>query len=78
MRTFLQLRGIIAREHSPRRVFAFQAIVALLITAPIALAGNRIIVDDLGFKIEVKDNIRRVVSLVPTNSEMIVCWIASV
>ena len=40
--------------------------------APIALASNRMIVDDLGFKIEVnKDSIRRVVSLVPTNSEMV-------
>jgi ABC-type Fe3+-hydroxamate transport system substrate-binding protein len=36
-----------------------------------ALAGNRVIVDDLGFKIQVKDNIRRVISLVPTNSEMV-------
>ena len=45
--------------------------MVLLITSPIALAGNRIIVDDLGFKIQVKDNIRRVVSLVPTNSEMV-------
>jgi ABC-type Fe3+-hydroxamate transport system substrate-binding protein len=71
MRTFLQLRGIIAREHSTRRVFALHAVVALLISAPIALADNRIIVDDLGFKIELKDSIRRVVSLVPTNSEMV-------
>jgi iron complex transport system substrate-binding protein len=34
-------------------------------------AGDRTIVDDLGFKITVKNNIRRVVSLVPTNSEMV-------
>ena len=71
MRTLLQLGGIIAREHSARRLFALQAVVVLLTTTPVALAGNRIIVDDLGFKIEVKDNIRRVVSLVPTNSEMV-------
>jgi iron complex transport system substrate-binding protein len=31
----------------------------------------RTIVDDLGFKVAVKDDIRRVVSLVPTNSEMV-------
>jgi ABC-type Fe3+-hydroxamate transport system substrate-binding protein len=71
MRKFLQLRGIFAREHSARRLLALQAVVALLITAPIALAGNRIIVDDLGFKLQVKHDIRRVVSLVPTNSEMV-------
>ena len=62
---------MIAREHGTRRLFALQAVMALLITAPTALAGNRTVVDDLGFKIEVKDNIRRVVSLVPTNSEMV-------
>ena len=48
-----------------------QFILALFIAAPSALAGNRVIVDDLGFKIQVKDNIRRVVSLVPSNSEMV-------
>ena len=36
-----------------------------------ALATERIIIDDLGFKIAVKSDIRRVVSLVPTNSEMV-------
>jgi cobalamin transport system substrate-binding protein len=71
MRTFLQLRGMITTERSARRVCALHALVALLIAAPIALAGNRIIIDDLGFKIQVKDNIHRVVSLVPTNSEMV-------
>ena len=71
MRTFLQLRDRIAKQHSMRRVFALQAVTALLITAPIALAGNRIIVDDLGFKIQVKESIHRIVSLVPTNSEMV-------
>jgi len=71
MRTFLQLRDLIATQHSIRRVFALQAVVALLISAPIALAGNRIIVDDLGFKVEVNQNIQRIVSLVPTNSEMV-------
>jgi len=71
MRTFLQLRDLFATQHNVRRVFSLQAVMVLLITSPIALAGNRIIVDDLGFKIQVKDNIRRVVSLVPTNSEMV-------
>ena len=70
MRTFLPLRGTGASEHIVR-LFAFHAVAALLIAAPMALAGNRIIVDDLGFKIEIKDDIRRVVSLVPTNSEMV-------
>jgi iron complex transport system substrate-binding protein len=34
-------------------------------------ARSRTVVDDLGFKVVVKDDIRRVVSLVPTNSEMV-------
>jgi ABC-type Fe3+-hydroxamate transport system substrate-binding protein len=36
-----------------------------------ALPGERTVVDDLGFKVEVKGDVRRVVSLVPTNSEMV-------
>ncbi len=34
MRAFLPLRGTIAKEHSARRLFAFHAVVALLIAAP--------------------------------------------
>lgn len=65
------MRGTVAAEHSAWRLIALHTFVALLITASLALAGNRIIVDDLGFKIRVKDNISRIVSLVPTNSEMV-------
>jgi ABC-type Fe3+-hydroxamate transport system substrate-binding protein len=36
-----------------------------------AWADERIVSDDLGFNIKVKESIRRVVSLVPTNSEMV-------
>jgi ABC-type Fe3+-hydroxamate transport system substrate-binding protein len=36
-----------------------------------ALPGERTVVDDLGFKVAVKGDVRRVVSLVPTNSEMV-------
>lgn len=71
MKTFPQLRGLIATERSARRIGLLHAVIALMIAAPVALAGNRIIVDDLGFKIQVNDNIRRAVSLVPTNSEMV-------
>jgi ABC-type Fe3+-hydroxamate transport system substrate-binding protein len=71
MRKFLSLRGRVGQPHILRWVLALHAVVALLIAAPSALAGNRIIVDDLGFKVQVKANIRRVVSLVPTNSEMV-------
>ncbi len=35
------------------------------------MAGQRSIVDDLGFTVSVKRDIHRVVSLVPTNSEMV-------
>ena len=71
MRTLLRLRGKIATERSARRHYVLQAVVAILIAAPVALAGNRVVVDDLGFKIQVNDNIKRVISLVPTNSEMV-------
>jgi len=36
-----------------------------------ARAGERVVIDDLGFTIKVRADIRRVVSLVPTNSEMV-------
>jgi ABC-type Fe3+-hydroxamate transport system substrate-binding protein len=71
MKIFRQLRGLIATDRGVRRAGVLHAAMALLLAAPVTLAGNRIIVDDLGFKIDVKDNTRRVVSLVPTNSEMV-------
>lgn len=47
------------------------ALAALLTLAASGSAQDRTIVDDLGFTIVVKRNIGRVVSLVPTNSEMV-------
>ena len=35
------------------------------------MAQTRTIIDDLGFHVGIRPNIRRVVSLVPTNSEMV-------
>jgi iron complex transport system substrate-binding protein len=49
--------------------------VALFLTGSLALAADRIVIDDLGFKVAVKQNVQRIVSLVPTNSEM-VCLLA--
>lgn len=51
-------------------IFTF-ALAAVLTSASAASPANRTIVDDLGFKVAVKSAIRRVVSLVPTNSEMV-------
>lgn len=48
-------------------IFAVAIVLRVFPTA----AAERMVVDDLGFKVEVKQNIRRVVSLVPTNSEMV-------
>jgi iron complex transport system substrate-binding protein len=54
--------------------------VPVLITAALLLSFNRpatsaaaerVIVDDLGFTVRIKNIIRRVVSMVPTNSEMV-------
>jgi ABC-type Fe3+-hydroxamate transport system substrate-binding protein len=53
------------------RILVIYALATLLTSVALASAGSRTIIDDLGFKIQVKDNIRRVVSLVPTNSEMV-------
>jgi iron complex transport system substrate-binding protein len=47
------------------------ALLLLSCLVGLSSARSRIIVDDLGFKVVVKDDIRRVVSLVPTNSEMV-------
>jgi len=47
------------------------ALATLLTFVALASAGSRTIVDDLGFTVTVKSTIRRVVSLVPTNSEMV-------
>ena len=49
-------------------VFVLVALPAFLNSVP---AGGRMIVDDLGFAVSVQADIRRVVSLVPTNSEMV-------
>lgn len=45
------------------------AILLIFLGSISARAGT--VIDDLGFKVVVKDEIRRVVSLVPTNSEMV-------
>ena len=52
-------------------ISAVGALVLLSWLAGLSSARSRTIVDDLGFKVVVKDDIRRVVSLVPTNSEMV-------
>lgn len=63
--------------HKPKRfrgirgIFAVCAIVKLLHADTMAWATDRMVVDDLGLKVSVKSNIKRVVSLVPTNSEMV-------
>jgi iron complex transport system substrate-binding protein len=49
--------------------------MALLLAGSLTVAADRIVIDDLGFKVTVKQNVQRIVSLVPTNSEM-VCLLA--
>ncbi|HWH78787.1 MAG TPA: helical backbone metal receptor [Candidatus Binatus sp.] len=53
------------------RVLAPAVFVILLLRLPALLADDRSLVDDLGFTVRVKTDVRRVVSLVPTNSEMV-------
>ncbi len=52
-------------------IISIYALATLLSSVALAAAGSRTIVDDLGFTVTVKRDIRRVVSLVPTNSEMV-------
>ncbi|MGH7887135.1 MAG: ABC transporter substrate-binding protein [Candidatus Binatia bacterium] len=65
----MKLSQISLRVCSVRGLFFVLPTLLTLTTS--ASAGERIIIDDLGFKVAVKDDIRRVVSLVPTNSEMV-------
>ena len=60
-----------------QRVGSTSAILAIVLwlMGSSAVAAERIVIDDLGFKVALKQNVRRVVSLVPTNSEM-VCLLA--
>jgi iron complex transport system substrate-binding protein len=57
------------------KTFSFRGLLPVLATLLIVLcstsASAGTVVDDLGFKVVVKDEIRKVVSLVPTNSEMV-------
>ena len=53
------------------RILIFWALAPTLLCPAIARAGKRTFIDDLGFRVEVKRDVRRVVSLVPTNSEMV-------
>ncbi len=46
-------------------------VIAVMLLALSASAPARVVTDDLGFTVTVKADIRRVVSLVPTNSEMV-------
>lgn len=54
-----------------RRAVLSAVIVILASLTPLSNALGRTIIDDLGFRVEVKGTIGRVVSLVPTNSEMV-------
>jgi ABC-type Fe3+-hydroxamate transport system substrate-binding protein len=60
-----------SRVRSLRQRIALSVFALLLSAALSTQANERTIVDDLGFNVSVKRDIRRVVSLVPTNSEMV-------
>lgn len=57
-----------ARAATVARSLAICALAALLGSSS---ASGRTVIDDLGFAVRVRDKIERVVSLVPTNSEMV-------
>jgi cobalamin transport system substrate-binding protein len=65
-------RKLVVRRYGiVRSVLEVCALVSLLTSPQVAAASDRTIVDDLGFNVTVRRNIRRIVSLVPTNSEMV-------
>lgn len=49
-------------------LFAFTLIA---VHSPVVVASDRFVTDDQGFRVEIKNDVRRIVSLVPTNSEMV-------
>jgi cobalamin transport system substrate-binding protein len=69
--TMAALKLVVRRYCIVPGVLGVYALMSLLTSPHVATAGDRTIVDDLGFKVTVKPNIRRIVSLVPTNSEMV-------
>jgi ABC-type Fe3+-hydroxamate transport system substrate-binding protein len=74
MQTYVELKLSRLPLHSGGLITAIVG-VALFLVESSAIPAERIVIDDLGFKVGVKQNVQRVVSLVPTNSEM-VCLLA--
>ncbi len=50
---------------------AIAALILAVIACPPAAAAGRSVVDDLGFQVSIPEVVTRIVSLVPTNSEMV-------
>ena len=65
------MKSILKKFHTRWGMLAVCAFSMLFRNAPAALSAERMIIDDLGFKVAVKSNVLRVISLVPTNSEMV-------
>ena len=74
MRFRINMRPLVNLTRRPIHNFGWTgAILAVLLISRglFVFAAERVVVDDLGFKVKVKTNVQRVVSLVPTNSEMV-------
>jgi len=54
-----------------REVVAVLVLAAMVTQPAVVTAGGRVVTDDLGFRVEITEHVRRIVSLVPTNSEMV-------
>jgi ABC-type Fe3+-hydroxamate transport system substrate-binding protein len=50
---------------------ALLAFTLMAVHSPVVVASDRFVTDDQGFRVEIKNDVRRIVSLVPTNSEMV-------
>ena len=50
---------------------ALFAFTLMAVHSPVVIASDRFVTDDQGFRVEIKNDVRRIVSLVPTNSEMV-------
>ncbi|MGH7812153.1 MAG: ABC transporter substrate-binding protein [Candidatus Binatia bacterium] len=67
----VMLNPVVQRIRDHVGVLAVWGLLSAAIFPAAVLAGERTVIDDLGFKVAVKGDVRRVVSLVPTNSEMV-------
>ncbi len=59
------------RRHVKLSLPALLAFTLIAVHSPAVVASGGFVTDDQGFRVEINNDVRRIVSLVPTNSEMV-------